>query len=143
MNFILSFRLRSVIYFWVNFCVWFEEELHFHSLSVDIQLSYRHVWQDWTLLCCIVLAPRWLSVDCEYYNFWNLVSSPSFYWMFWYCTPVPYRLGNYNLLCLYDFCVLEKHVCFAVIRESVPQMSVKFSWFIILLKSSIYLLIFP
>lgn len=36
------------------------------------------------------------------------------------------------------FVFLRSIVYFAVIRESVPQMSVKFSWFIILLKSCLF-----
>ena len=40
------------------------------------------------------------------------------------------------------FCVLEKNVCSDPVAESVLHMSLRFSWSIVFLKSSVFLLIF-
>ena len=40
------------------------------------------------------------------------------------------------------FCVLEKSVCSDPVAESVLHMSLRFSWSIVFLKSSVFLLIF-
>ena len=55
--FIVSGFMFMANLFWVNFCVWFQVAIQFHSFACGFPVSQHYLLNRLFLLCCIFLAP--------------------------------------------------------------------------------------
>ena len=52
-----GFKLKSLIYLAVDFCLWWKSGLQFYSFLVAVPFSRHHLFKSMSFPCCIFLAP--------------------------------------------------------------------------------------